>query len=74
MFKGLEMGKREYGEHTFHRAFRMVNYFWVQIFHVLGGMRPIGSRFLSNANGPLNYSGIYVYVLVTMMVFARCRF
>ena len=29
IFKGIEMGNREYSEHTFHRIFRLVNYFWV---------------------------------------------
>ena len=31
-FKGLEMGKREYSAHTFHRAFRVVNFFWMHMF------------------------------------------
>ena len=68
------MGKREYSEHTLHRSFRVVNYFWMSIFGIYGRMRPIGSRFLTNSNGPLNYSGLYVYMFVTFMVFARCRF
>ena len=74
IFKGLEMGKREYSEHTLHRAFRVVNYMWMSIFRLYGAMRPIGSRFLGSGNGPLNYSGLYVYVWATAMVFARCRF
>ena len=73
-FKGLEMGKREYSEHTFHRAFRMVNYFWMNIFRVYAVMRPIGSRFLGLGNGPLNYSGLFVYFWATFMVLARLRF
>ena len=74
IFKGLEMGKREYSEHTLHRAFRVVNYMWMSIFRVYGVMRPIGSRFLGSGNGPLNYSALYVYIWATCMVFARCRF
>ena len=68
------MGKREYSEHTFHRMFRMVNFFWVQIFAILGRMRPIGSRFLGSGNGPLNYSGLFCYVWATGMTLSRCRF
>ena len=68
------MGKREYSEHTLHRAFRVVNYMWMSIFRVYGVMRPIGSRFFGAGNGPLNYSGLYVYIWCTGMVFARCRF
>ena len=74
IFKGLEMGRREYSEHTLHRAFRVVNYMWMSIFRVYGVMRPIGSRFLGAGNGPLNYSGLYVYIWATCMIFARCRF
>ena len=74
IFKGLEMGKREYSEHTFHRAFRVVNYLWMSIFRVYAMMRPIGSRFLGSGNGPLNYSGLFVYFWASSMIFARCRF
>ena len=74
IFKGLEMGKREYSEHTFHRAFRVVNYLWMSIFRVYAMMRPIGSRFIGLGNGPLNYSGLFVFFWATGMIFARCRF
>ena len=37
-------------------------------------MRPIGSRFIGRGNGPLNYTGLYVFFFSTAMVFARCRF
>ena len=74
LFKALEMGKREYSAHTLHRAFRVVNYFWMRMFQIYGGMRPVGTRFLSGSNGPLNYSGLFVYCFATIMVFARLRF
>ena len=73
-FRAIEMGQREYGAHTLHRAFRMANFFWVNAFRVLGMMRPIGSRFLTNGNGPINYGGLWVYCWCTAMIFARCRF
>ena len=68
------MGQREYGAHTLHRAFRVVNYFWMRMFQIYGGMRPIGSRFLTAGNGPLNYTGMFVYFFASFMVFARLRF
>ena len=74
IFKGLEMGKREYSEHTFHRAFRVVNFLWMSIFRVYGVMRPVGSRFFGLGNGPLNYGALYCYAFATGMIFARCRF
>jgi hypothetical protein len=74
IFKGLEMGKREYSEHTLHRAFRLANFFWVSIFRVYAYMRPVGSRFFGAGNGPLNYPGLFCYFWATAMIFARCRF
>lgn len=72
-FKAIEMGKREYGQHTLHRAFRVVNWMWVSTFKVYGMMRPIGSRFLGNGNGPLNYGALWVYCWCTAMILSRCR-
>ena len=74
VFKALEMGERQYGQHTLLRAFRVVNYFWVQIYQQMGMMRPVFSRFMGVQNGPLNYSGIFVYLFCSMMVFSRFRF
>lgn len=73
-FKAIEMGQREYSAHTFHRAFRLVNFFWMGIFRTYAVMRPVGSRFLGLSGGPLNYSGLFVYLWATAMIFARCRF
>ena len=74
-FKSIEMGKREYSQHTLLRAFKVVNYFWMQIFHVYGTARPIGSRFFTSfGNGPLNYSALFCYFWCTAMVLGRCRF
>uniref|UniRef100_A0A7S3ITY3 Uncharacterized protein n=1 Tax=Strombidium inclinatum TaxID=197538 RepID=A0A7S3ITY3_9SPIT len=73
-FTTFQMGKREYSAHTFHRAFAVVNYFWMQTFHLYGVMRPIGSRFLGLGNGPLNYSALYGFIFVTAMIVARTKF
>ena len=73
MFKAIEIGKREYGTHTLYRAFRVVNWFWVNTFRVWAVMRPIGSRFLTNGNGPINYGGLWIYCWATAAIFARCR-
>ena len=72
-FKAIELGKREYGTHTLHRAFRVVNWMWVNTFRVWAVMRPIGSRFLTNGNGPINYGGLWIYCFATAGIFARCR-
>ena len=74
VFRGIEMGPREYSAHALHRTFRVVNYFWMGIFKVYALMRPIGSRFMGMSNGALNYSGLFVYFWCSVMIFARCRF
>ena len=74
MFKPWEIGVREYGVHSFYRVFRVVNYFWVQMFAVLGRARGVGSRFFGSANGPINHPGLFVYCLCTAYVLGRCRF
>ena len=74
IFKSLEIGPRQYSQHTFHRAFRVVNYFWVQIYHNLSIMRPVFSRFIGVQNGPLNYSGLFMWFWLTALIISRFRF
>ena len=69
------MGKREYGQHSIHRVFRVFNWFNIKVFHMISTMRPVGSRFFtSTGNGPLNYTGLICYSLGTWYVFAKCNF
>mmetsp|Transcript_36599 Transcript_36599/g.35397 ORF Transcript_36599/g.35397 Transcript_36599/m.35397 type:complete len:108 (+) Transcript_36599:214-537(+) len=37
-------------------------------------MRPVFSRFVGVGNGPLNYSGLFMYFFLTGLVFSRFRF
>ena len=37
-------------------------------------MRPTLSRFVNNTNGPLNYSGLFVYIVCTFAVINRFHF
>ena len=73
-FNTFQLGPREYGQHTLHRVFTVVNYFWAQSLHIYGVMRPIGSRFLGLGNGPINFSALWIYLFSTMMVIAKCKF
>lgn len=74
MARAVEMGERQMSQHALLRGFRVVNYFWVAIYQQMGMMRPIASRFIGSQNGPLNYSGLFVYFFCTLMVFNRFRF
>ena len=74
MARAVEMGERQYSSHSLGRVLRVVNWFWVSTYQWMGMMRPVGSRFIGSQNGPLNYSGIAVYLFCTWMVFNRFRF
>jgi len=74
IFKGLEMGERQYGQHAHHRVFRVVNFWWVQLYQVPAMIRPVFSRFIGVANGPLNYSGLFMYFWLTFLILSRFRF
>ena len=73
-FKAIEMGKREYGTHSFHRLWRVVNFFWIKQYQVLCLMRPVGSRFFGQGNGPLNYTGLFVYIFATLSLLSTTTF
>lgn len=74
-FKGLEMGPRQYSQHTFLRAFRVVNFYWLHIYQLAGVMRPVLSRIIVGvANGPLNYTGLFMWFWLTAIIISRFRF
>ncbi len=74
LFKALEMGKRQYGNHTAGRYLRLINYYWVMIYQTIGMQRQVFSRFVGLQSAPLNYSGMFVWFVATNMIFSRFRF
>lgn len=69
------MGPRQYSQHAFHRVFRLGNFMWVQTYHTLAIMRPVLSRLvLGVSQGPLNYSGLFMWFWLTFLIFAKFRF
>lgn len=73
--RSLEMGERQYSQHAWGRTFRVVNYYWVQIYHTLGIMRPVLSRLVIGAGqGPLNYSALFMWFWLTFLIVSRFRF
>ena len=68
------MGPRIYGQHSFHRILRVVNYYWMMVWQILAMQRPVFSRFIGVQNGPLNYSGLFIYFWMTILVVCRFRF
>jgi len=73
--RSMEMGERQYSQHIFGRAFRVVNFYWVQIYYTLGIMRPVLSRLVIGAgSGPLNYSALFMWFWLTALIISRFRF
>ena len=74
LFRALEMGKRQYGNHSIGRFYRLINYYWVMIYQTIGMQRQVFSRFVGLQSAPLNYSGMFVWFVATNMIFSRFRF
>jgi len=72
--KLLEMGPRQMSPHSMLKVWRVANYFWMTTYQIWGMMRPNVSRFMTNVNGPLNYTGIFVWMACTMMIMNRFHF
>ena len=74
IFTLLEMGKRQYGQHSLGRFLRIANYWWLMIYQTINMQRAVFSRFVGLQNAPLNYSGLFVWFVCTNMIFSRFRF
>jgi hypothetical protein len=74
MFKAIEMGPREYGQHSQLRLWKVANFFWVQYYHTYSILRPVFSRFFGATQGPLNYSGLFIYFIFSIMIACKFRF
>ena len=74
VFSLLEMGKRQYGQHSLGRFMRLANYWWLMIYQTIGMQRAVFSRFIGVHNAPLNYSGLFAWFVATNMIFSRFRF
>ena len=70
----FHIGQRQMSTHAFGRALRVVNVLMVQSYLYLAAMRPVASRFMGIGNGPLNYTGIGVYIFATGCICANWRF
>ena len=74
LFKALRIGEREYGHHTLFRAMKVTNYYWVMMYQMVAMTRQNLTRFIGVQNGPLNYSGLFVWWIATSVIIARFRF
>lgn len=68
------MGERQMSRHSLLRIMKVVNWFWVMGFQTLAAMRVPANRFLGVTHGPINITGVFMWVFATMCVFSRFRF
>ena len=69
-----EMGERQYSPHSLLRIMKVVNWYWVFGYQVVAMMRAPLSRFIGVTQGPINITGVFMWVWGTMLVFSRFRF
>ena len=72
IFKRLEIGERQYSAHSLGRSLKVVNWAWMVTLQAFNHSRGVGSRlFTGTQNGPLNYSGLFMFIFATCMVSGR---
>ena len=73
-FKRFEIGERQLGAHTLGRALKVANYFYLATAQYTMFGRMTLSRFAGSTNGPLSYSGLFVYFFATCWILSRFQF
>ena len=73
-FNFYQMGERQMSQHSLLRIMKVVNWYWVFGYQVFAMMRYPFSRFIGVTGGPINITGIFMWVWATMLVCSRFRF
>ena len=71
IFKALEMGKRQYGQHAHLRWAKFINHNFVIGFQQMASMRLVLSRTIGVTHGPINFSGLFVWLFITLTIMTR---
>ena len=71
IFKALEMGKRQYGRHAHMRWFKYINFNFVSSFQTIYSMRMVLSRSIGVTQGPINFSGLFVWFFISLSILTR---
>ena len=74
LFKTLRVGPRQMGRHTLPAMLKYFNYYLVSSYGLIGSIRPVFSRFVGVAHGPLNYTGLMMWFLMTAAIIGRVKF
>ena len=73
IFKGLEIGERQYGHHTISKVIKVNNFLWVKTLMMLNYTRPVFSRFFGVTISPLNYTGLFMWCMATGFILSRIK-
>ncbi len=73
IFKRLRIGTREMGRHTFPAMLKYFNYYLVMSYGLIGSIRPVFSRYIGVTHGPLNYTGLMMWFLMSGAILNRLR-
>ena len=74
LFSFLSLGKRQMGRHTIPGFLKLGNHFLVGTYHIASAIRPVFSRYIGVTQGPLNFSGLCLWFLLTFCLINRFRF
>ena len=74
LFTALRVGPRELGAHTAPKFLKFANFYYMSTYSIMSSLRPIFSRFVGVAYGPLNFTGIFMWFMLTGSIMARLKF
>ena len=73
VFTWLKVGNRRMGKHRIPAALKFLNHYLVSSFSGIATTRPIFSRLIGASTGPLNFSGLMLWMLMTGALVSRLR-
>ena len=74
IFKTLRVGPRQMGAHALPGLLKFFNYYLVQSYGLIASVRPIFSRYVGVTQGPLNFTGLMMWFIMTGAILNRIRF
>ena len=74
IFSTVKIGPRQMGAHAFPKLLKFFNYYLVNSYGLMGAIRPTFSRYIGVTHGPLNYTGLMMWFIVTGAILNRIRF
>ena len=74
IFTWLKVGPRQMGTHTLPKVVKFYNQYFMLTYQMGSSLRPIFSRFIGMTYGPLNYTGLMLWFVMTISLMNRFKF